>query len=43
MSTNLTIVDLLFLHDSYFFMAFNMLFWRNGKKGKKDASTIGRL
>jgi hypothetical protein len=24
-------------------MAFNMLFWRNGKKGKKDASTIGRL
>jgi hypothetical protein len=38
--SNLSIVDLLFLHGSCFSMSFKVIFWSNGKKGNKDAGKI---
>jgi hypothetical protein len=40
---NLSIVDLLFLYGSGYFMACTVIFRRNGKKGNMDASKIPRL
>jgi hypothetical protein len=41
--SNLSIVNLLFLHGSCVSMSLKVIFRRNGKKGNKDASKIGRL
>jgi len=40
---NLSIVDLLFLHRSYFSMSFEVIFRNNGKKRNNDAYKIWRL
>jgi len=37
LSSNLSIVDVLFLHGSCFSMSFKVIFRRNGQKGNKDA------